>query len=89
MRKYKVNINRADVSPEEISMRQDFEQVYSKFKRTRGSFIRNNWTVIYIIIIIILASTFLAVRVIKDIENRKKQERPKPPILSELIKRKN
>jgi hypothetical protein len=70
MTKYKVNINRPEVSQDEIVEKRDFNFVLKKYKREKGKFIKVNWIIIYILIAVILICVFLSVRIIKEQENR-------------------
>jgi hypothetical protein len=70
MTKYKVNINRPDVSNDEIVQRKDFNFVLNKYKREKRKYLKVNWTIIYLLILIILVTVFLAVRIIKSYEKK-------------------
>ena len=77
MTKYKVNINRPEVSNDEIVEKKDFNIVLKKYKREKGKILKVNWTIIYLLIAIILIVVFLAVRIIKDQEESEKKNMPK------------
>lgn len=73
MTKYKVNINRPEVSHDEIVEKKDFNIVLKKYKREKGKIFKVNWTIIYLLIAIILVAVFLAVRIIRDQQDKEKK----------------
>lgn len=73
MTKYKVNINRPKISTEEIVQQKDFNGVLKKYKREKHTALKISPTMIYIILLVLLIIIFLAVGIIKDIENDKNQ----------------
>jgi hypothetical protein len=72
MTKYKVNINRPDISNDEIINRKekDFTVVLNKYKREKRKYLKVNWAILYLLILIILVTVFLAVRIIKNNEKK-------------------
>jgi hypothetical protein len=70
MTKYKVNINRPEISNEEIVKHKDFNFVLNKYKREKRKYLKVNWTVLYLLIVIILVTVFLAVKIIRNNEEK-------------------
>jgi hypothetical protein len=87
MTKYKININRPEVSNDEIVEKKDFNIVLKKYKREKGKIFKVNWTIIYLLIVIILIAVFLAVRIIKDQEDKHDKKSPKSTNESKNIER--
>lgn len=75
MTKYKVNINRPKISTEEIIEQKDFNIVLKKYKKHGRPLFKTNWMVIYTLILIVLITVFIAVRIIRRLENDSKEKK--------------